>query len=130
MLLRQNRRGVPWVSVAACAVIWALALGFSFERLISIDLVLYGASLLLEFAALAILRMREPNLPRPFRVPGGTAAAVALGIAPAVLIAYAMWAARDERILGMSALLFAALVGLLGAALYHLQTRWKRRAES
>lgn len=130
VLLRQNRRGVPWVSVAACAVIWALALGFSFERLISIDLVLYGASLLLEFAALAILRMREPNLPRPFRVPGGTAAAVALGIAPAVLIAYAMWAARDERILGMSALLFAALVGLLGAALYHLQTRWKRRAES
>lgn len=126
VLLRHNRRGVPWVSVAACAMIWGLALRFSFERLISIDLVLYGASLLLEFAALVVLRLREPGLERPFRVPGGTTATVALGVAPAGLIAYAMWAARDERILGMSALLFAALVGLLGAVLYTLQARWRR----
>ena len=126
VLLRHNRRGVPWVSVAACAAIWGLALGFSFERLISIDLVLYGASLLLEFAALALLRVREPDLVRPFRVPGGVMVAVALGVAPAGLIAYAMWAARDERILGVSALLFAAMVGLLGAVLYALQIRWRR----
>ena len=65
--------GVPWVSVLLCAVAWALALNLSFERLISIDLVLYGAALILEFVALVVLRLREPSLPRPFKIPGGIA---------------------------------------------------------
>ena len=45
--------------------------GAGFERLIIIDILLYGASLSLEFVALVVLRIREPELPRPFRVPGG-----------------------------------------------------------
>jgi amino acid transporter len=115
-----NRVGVPWVSVLFCAAIWALALNFTFERLISIDLVLYGASLLLEFVALVVLRRREPDLVRPFRVPGGTPGAIAAGVGPALLIAFAIYAARHEQVLGLNALLFAALVGLAGAAVYGL----------
>jgi len=45
-----------------CGLAWGLALKLPFERLISIDLILYGSSLLLEFVALAVLRVREPNL--------------------------------------------------------------------
>ncbi len=127
ILLRHNRRGVPWVSVTACATIWALALRFSFERLISIDLVLYGASLLLEFAALVVLRLREPHLDRPFRVPGGTAGAIVIGVAPAAMIAFAIWAARGERILGLNALFFAALIGVAGAVVYPLTTTFARK---
>ena len=93
-------------------------MGLSFERLISIDLVLYGASLLLEFVALVVLRHREPDLRRPFRVPGGMAGAIAVGVGPALLIAYAMYAARSEKVLGINALLFAALVGAAGALVY------------
>jgi amino acid transporter len=115
---RLNRFGVPWMSVVGCACIWALALNFSFERLISIDLVLYGASLLLEFVALVVLRRREPELVRPFRVPGGMAGAVAAGVGPALLIVFAMWAARGEHVLGLNALLFAALAGGSGAGVY------------
>ena len=118
IFLRETRRGIPWVSILACAVIWSLALGFTFERLISIDLVLYGAALLLEFVALVVLRRREPQLARPFRVPGGAAGAVLVGIGPALLILFALWAARDEHVLGLPALLFAALVGLAGALVY------------
>ena len=66
-IARRNRRGVPWVSVILCGAAWALALKLPFERLISIDLILYGSSLLLEFVALAVLRLREPNLARPFK---------------------------------------------------------------
>ena len=119
-LQRRNARGVPWVSVLFCAGLWALALRFSFERLISIDLVLYGAALLLEFVALVVLRRREPQLPRPFRIPGGTAGAVGAGIGPALLIAFAIYAARHEQVAGMNALLFAAAVGLAGAVVYLL----------
>jgi amino acid transporter len=64
---RRNLRGVPWVSVLILGLAWALALKLPFERLISIDLILYGSSLILEFVALVVLRVREPNLPRPFR---------------------------------------------------------------
>jgi amino acid transporter len=117
-MARTNRFGVPWVSVLACALIWSLALNFTFERLISMDLILYGSSLLLEFVALVLLRRREPDLHRPFRVPGGMFGAVAAGIGPALLIAFASWSARGEQVLGLPALLFAALVALLGAAIY------------
>jgi amino acid transporter len=118
VLTRETANGVPWASVIGCAAIWAMALNFSFERLISIDLVLYGASLMLEFVALVVLRRREPALARPFRVPGGNAGAVAVGVGPACLLVFALWAARDERVAGMPALLFAALVGAAGAAVY------------
>jgi amino acid transporter len=127
VLTRVNKLDVPWVSVLFCATMWAMALGLSFERLISIDLVLYGASLLLEFAALVVLRYREPDLVRPFRVPGGMAGAIAVGIGPALLIAYAMYVARDEQIAGMSALLFAALVGAAGVLVYAATSFWHRR---
>ena len=124
---RRNARGVPWASLLLCAIIWALALSFTFERLISIDLVLYGAALLLEFVALVILRRREPHLHRPFRVPGGTAGAVLAGIGPAALILFALYAARDERVLGINALLFSALVALAGVLVYFLTTLLRRR---
>ena len=122
-LARRNKQGVPWVSVVLCGLAWALALSLTFERLITIDLILYGSSLLLEFVALVVLRVREPNLPRPFRA-GNLAFAVSLGVGPAALIGYALYASRAEEVkLGnnsMSALLFSLLVGLLGPILYRL----------
>ena len=131
LFARLNRRGVPYVALVACAVIWALALRFSFERLISIDLVLYGAALLLEFVALAVLRRREPDLERPFRIPGGPGTAILCGLGPAGLIAFALWAARDEHIGPLPALMFAALVGASGVLVYfgsEASRRWRRPA--
>jgi amino acid transporter len=123
VVARRNSRGVPWVSVVLCGLAWGLALKLPFERLISIDLILYGSSLLLEFVALAVLRVREPDLERPFRA-GNFAAACMLGAGPAALIVYAIWAARDEKIIGsFSALLFAVGVSLLGPLLYWATAR-------
>ena len=115
-----TRAPVPWASVVVCAVAWALALRLSFERLISIDLVLYGASLMLEFVALVVLRLREPSLKRPFRIPGGLPAAIAAGVGPAMLIAFALYAAHDERVGPLPALTFAALVAAAGPLAYLL----------
>ena len=120
ILTLRNRRGVPWVSVLVCATCWALALTLTFERLISIDLVLYGAALLLEFAALVGLRIREPQLLRPFRVPGGLVGAIACGIGPAVLIVFALYAAREERLGEFPALLVAAVIVAAGPAVFFL----------
>ena len=120
VLARRNRRNVPWVSVLCCGLAWALALKLPFERLISIDLILYGTSLLLEFAALVVLRIREPDLERPFRA-GNFAFACLLGVGPAILISYALWVSRAEKLIGsISALLFATAVGILGPLFYWL----------
>jgi amino acid transporter len=120
--------GVPWVSVVLCSAAWALALGLSFERLISIDLVLYGAALLLEFVALVVLRIKEPELRRPFKVPGGLWGAVGMGVGPTVLIGFALWAARGESVAGMPALVFAGVVAAVGPLAYLLARAVRRAA--
>lgn len=127
VLARRNRRGVPWVSVLVCGAAWALALQLPFERLISIDLVLYGVSLLLEFAALAVLRFREPQLQRPFRA-GNSLVACLLGVGPAVLIAYALYVSRNEKLIGsVSSLAAATGVALLGPLLYAITAAARAR---
>jgi amino acid transporter len=115
---RLPRSGAPWVSVLACSLAWTLTLGFSFERLVSLDILLYGTSLILEFVALVVLRLREPDLPRPFRVPGGTYGAVALGLGPVALLAAALVKNANEQVLGMNALVFGLGVSGLGWLAY------------
>jgi amino acid transporter len=121
----RNSRGVPWVSVILCGLAWALALKLPFEKLITIDIVLYGSSLLLEFVALVVLRLREPGLARPFKA-GNLVFACLLGLGPAALMVYALYASRaDEVKLGgesISALLFSLIVAMLGPLLYRFAT--------
>ena len=69
---RENRRGAPWVAIVVCALFWTCATGLGFERTVMLDVLLTGLSILLEFAALIALRIHEPDLPRPFRIAGGT----------------------------------------------------------
>lgn len=127
---RKNGSGVPWVALLACATGWALALGLTFERLITIDLLLWGMSLMLEFAALILLRLREPDLPRPFRIPGPLAIPVLLGVGPALLLVYALYTARDEHAAGMPALVFALLIAACGLPMYALAKMRRRTAIS
>ncbi len=113
-----RRAGVPWLSVVVLAAAWALCLQFGFERLVMIDVLIYGASLLLEFVALAVLRFRQPDLPRLFKVPGGKAGAVLIGVCPMLLIGFSVFESESERVLGMNALAFGAILVVAGFALY------------
>ncbi|MGO8992796.1 MAG: APC family permease [Polyangiaceae bacterium] len=115
---RFPKNDAPWVAVIACALMWTLSLGLSFERLVSLDILLYGTSLVLEFVALVVLRVREPELPRPFRAPGGMAGAVLLGLGPLALLAVALVKNADERVMGVNALVFGGGVMVLGWIAY------------
>lgn len=103
----------PWVAILALATCWAMCLGLGFERLVTIDILLYGCSLGLEFMALIWLRVREPDLPRPFRVPGGMFGAIAIGIAPMLLLGISVMRSEAEQVLGISSLAFGLI--LIGA---------------
>jgi hypothetical protein len=65
-----------------------------------------------------VLRVKEPGLARPFRVPGGVWGAVGMGVGPALLIAFALGAARGERVAGLPALEFAGIVAAAGPVVY------------
>jgi amino acid transporter len=114
------RTRAPWVAITACAVGWALCLGLGFERLVTIDILLYGTSLALEFVALVVLRVREPELSRPFRVPGGMLGAVAVGIAPMLLLGFDLVRSQSEQVLGMSSFAFGTLLMGAGVVAYLL----------
>jgi amino acid transporter len=115
LLARRNpRTGAPWVAIVACAIAWAACLQFSFTKLIMLDVLLTGLSILLEFAALVALRIREPELQRPYRVPGGLAGAVALGIFPLALLVLTVVRNQAEPVGPINALEFGALLIALG----------------
>jgi amino acid transporter len=107
-----NRRRAPWVAIIALAIGWAACLNLGFERLITLDIFVYGLSLALEFAALVVLRVREPNLVRPFRVPGGMFGAIAVGIPPVLLLGFDLIRSQSEQVAGVSSFaLGAAVIG-------------------
>jgi amino acid transporter len=115
-----GRTRAPWVAIIALAICWAMCLGLGFERLVTLDILLYGASLALEFAALVVLRVREPELPRAFRVPGGMFGAIAVGIAPMLLLGFSVIRSQTEQVLGMSSFAFGMLLIAAGVVAYFL----------
>jgi amino acid transporter len=123
---KRLKNGAPWVAVLACGICWAFALGFTFERLITIDLVLWGMSIVLEFIALVILRRKEPGLARPFRIPGPDWVPIVLALSPTLLTLYALYAARTDHVAGMPAVVFALIIAALGPPLYMIAKLNKR----
>jgi amino acid transporter len=117
-----RKNHTPWVAIIVLATCWALCLGLGFRRLVTLDLMLYGAALMLEFVTLVVLRIREPKLRREFRVPGGMAGAVTCGIFPLALLILAVVESGSETILGINGLAFGAIIIVTGVLLY-LATR-------
>jgi amino acid transporter len=117
-LARRTRTGAPWPAIALCAAVWMLCLLMSFSKLLVLDVLLSGLSLMLEFAALVALRIRRPDLPRPFRIPGGTAAAVAIALPPLALLVVAGARSEVESIGPMNALEVGLILIAAGCAVY------------
>jgi amino acid transporter len=114
----QKKSRAPWVAIIALATCWAMCLGLGFARLVTLDILLYGFSLLLEFVALAVLRFREPELARPFRVPGGLFGAIAIGIPPMLLLAFSIIRSEHEQVWNMSSFAFGMILIAAGFVAY------------
>ena len=123
---RRTRTGAPWVAILACSAAWLLCLGLSFVKLIVLDVLLTGLSLLLEFVALVALRLREPALPRPYRVPGGLAGAIGVGIFPCILLVVAVARNQSEPVGSINALQLGTLLIAGGVVAYFLGNRYRK----
>lgn len=124
---RTRRTYAPWVAILVGAGAWALCLGLSFSKLVMLDVLLTGLSILLEFAAFVALRIREPGLARPYRVPGGLTGAVILGIPPVALIVLAVIRNQAEPVGPINALQLGGLIVLAGVGAYFWADRTKNR---
>jgi amino acid transporter len=119
MGLRTQRSGVPWVAILICAIGWGLCLKVGFDNLLLLDALLYGLSLILEFAALVALRVREPKLARPYKVPGGIIGCILLSVGPIAIMCLAFFKSLEETG-ARNALIVSVVSVVLGVVLYFL----------
>ncbi len=120
------RTGAPWVAIVVCAVAWGLCFPLGFVSLVILDVLLTGLSILLEFVALVALRIREPKLPRPYRVPGGLLGCILLGVGPAALMTLSVLRNSDERMGSVNALGVGAALIAAGPVIYFAMQIGKR----
>src|SRR5204863_4439433 len=113
------RYATPWISIVLCSVIYSVFTWQSFGTLVVIDVVTYAATLLLEFGALIALRLKEPHMPRPFRVPGGWLGVIVITALPAIILALAIAnQVADPEEGGLASLSLSAGALATGVVLY------------
>jgi amino acid transporter len=114
----------PYISIIASSVIVSILVLFTFGDLVIMDIILYGAGLSLEFVALFMLRVKEPNRPRPFRIPLGNIGLGCLLILPIGIYTVALTGAlvSEEKPLPV----FLALALLFSAAPVWWVIRWRK----
>ena len=122
-----SRTGAPWVAIVGCAIFWAICYPLGFESNLILDVLLTGLSILLEFGALVALRVREPQLARPYRVPGGIWGAIGISIPPLSLMVAAAVRNRSQFIGGTNELAIGCAVIAAGAILYFVSRLIQRR---
>jgi amino acid transporter len=104
----------PYVSIIVCAALVSFMVTWKFTELLVIDIILYGAGLLLEFISLVVLRVKEPGASRPFRIRLGTVPLSVLVMLPMVVYVVALIAIFKQSanmftpaVFGVAALLTA-----------------------
>ncbi len=111
------RYATPWVAILVNSAGISLLIPFSFQDLIQVDMFLYALALILEFAALVWLRLKEPDMGRPYRVPFGIPGALALSLPPVALCIASMTLTSD-----LTQLVSLGGIGI-GLLVYWLQRR-------
>jgi amino acid transporter len=125
---RNARTHAPVRAVVLGGVLSALCIGVGLRELVGINVFLYGASLVLELVALVVLRVREPDLARPYRIPGGLAGAILTAALPTALLALAAWQGRAEPgALGLTAAGLSAAIAAVGPLWWGAERIVRRR---
>jgi amino acid transporter len=92
----------------------------SFQEIIEFLNFLYGLGMLAVFAAFVKLRFKDPDLPRPYRIPLGSKGAAAMCVPPVLLIATVMCLATARTFVVSGAVAAAGVAMYFG--LEHLKT--------
>lgn len=118
--------GTPWVALVVSSAIYSVFILGPFQSLVVVDVTIYAGALLLEFTALVALRIKEPDMERPYRVPGGWFGIVLVVLFPVLIIIFAVW----NQILDsgfLAAVGLAALFLATGPILYPIARYFRKK---
>lgn len=125
MTRKHPKYDTPYVAIIACACIYSFFTLSAFSSLVVIDVIVYSAALILEFAALIALRITEPNMKRPVRVPGGWFGITVVTALPCAVLALAVYSTWVEE--GVGALWLSAAAIMTGPILYPILVKFIKK---
>lgn len=108
----RSKYGTPTVSILCSATGVIFLSWMSFQEILEFLNFLYGIGMLFELAAFIRLRIKKPDLHRPYRVPLQTFGATMLCLPPAILLILVMCLASATTFL------FSGAIILIGMVLY------------
>ena len=113
-----KKRRTPYVGVLSLTAVSLALCNFDFDVLVTMDVTLLMVDYVLVFLSTAALRKNEPDMPRPFRIPGGDTF-VKILITPGLIIAVAalFLNGADYYLGGMIALISSPVLYII----------WKRK---
>ncbi len=119
------RFGTPYRALLLCGAVFAVLAWGSFVDLVALNVVLYAAALVLELASLLVLRVKEPDLPRPFRIRGGWPVLGIVFLMPTALLVLLVATSIHEE--GWAKQGLTAAILFSGPLIYAIVRRWQRR---
>ncbi|KAF9620820.1 hypothetical protein IFM89_014757 [Coptis chinensis] len=117
----RSKYGTPTISILCSATGVIFLSWMSFQEILEFLNFLYSIGMLLEFAAFIKLRIKRPELHRPYKVPLQTFGATVLCLPPTVLLLLVMCLASWRTFL------VSGVVVILGVFLYPTITQAKER---
>jgi len=116
--------GTPWVAILISAAVAVILSMKTFDTLLEIDVVVYSAGFVLELAALVALRKTQPNLPRPYKIPGGWTGVLLVAIVPTLLVIALIASTLKDR----SSILITLGILATGPVFYVATRAYRNRA--
>lgn len=95
-----EKRGVPHIAVLSLGLFALLASMLPFHVIVVVDVMLFMSAYVLIFIAACVLRLREPGLERPFRIPLGNGGFIAMCVPPVVIACLALFTSGTDYFLG------------------------------
>jgi amino acid transporter len=108
-----KRWGTPWVAILVMGAVDAILIKYGFTTLIVIDVFLLMFSYIPIFIACIVLRVREPEMPRPFRVPMPTWLLAIYVCFPIAIAVYALFTNGADYLVG-------GLIGVISGPIAYL----------
>ena len=103
-------RGVPYIAVLSLGAFCLVASMLPFEVIVVVDVMLFMSAYVLIFISACILRIKEPDMERPFKIPLGTKSFIAMCIPPITIAFLALFISGTDYFLG-------GMLGLLSGPL-------------
>ena len=127
ILGRTDARGTPAVAIVVSAAIYSVFAIVPFGNLVVADAIFYAAALMLEFASLIRIRVREPALRGPFRIPLGAAGVAVLAFVPFLVFCAVIVISFQDGEYGYASAAAATVAMLAGVPCFALMGRLARR---